>query len=88
MLHEEERKERDHSEIFILHERWVSLDWSHQVEYLSLSRVLDLKSVESSWNFFEKVLSQIEKLNSRTQIELRSLTQQLNSKTRLNSTRY
>ncbi len=24
MLHEEERKERDHSEILILHERWVS----------------------------------------------------------------
>ncbi len=23
MLHEEERKERDHSEIFISHERWV-----------------------------------------------------------------
>ncbi len=24
MLHEEERKERDHSEILISHERWVS----------------------------------------------------------------
>ncbi len=24
MLHEEERKEKDHSEILILHERWVS----------------------------------------------------------------
>ncbi len=33
------------------------IDWLHQVEYLSLNQVLDLKSVELGWNFFEKVLS-------------------------------
>ena len=55
---------------------------------IASSWVLDLKSVELSWNFFEKVSSWIEKLNSRTQIELRSLIQQLDSKTWLNLTRY
>ncbi len=64
------------------------LDWSRQVKYLSSSQVLDLKSVESNWNFFEKVLSRVEKLNSRTQVELRSLTWQFNLKTQLDSTRY
>ncbi len=65
---------------------WV--DWSRQVEYLSSSRVLDSKSVKSSWNFFEKVSSRIEKLNSSTRVELRSLTRQFDLKTRLDSTRY
>ncbi len=50
------------------------LNWSRQVEYLSSSQVLDSKSVELSWNFFEKVLSWIEKLNLSTWVELRSLT--------------
>ncbi len=68
--------------------QWSYLDWSRQVEYLSSSRVLNLKSIKSSWNFFEKVSSWIEKLNSRTWIELRSLTRQFDSKTRLDSTRY
>ncbi len=43
------------------------------VRLIALSRVLNLKSVESSWNFFEKVLNWVEKLNSSTQVELRSL---------------
>ena len=64
------------------------LDWSRRIEYSSSSRVLDSKSVESNWNFFEKVSSWIEKLNSSTRVELRSLTQQLDSKTRFDSTRY
>ncbi len=64
------------------------LNWLRQVEYLSLSWVLDSKSVELNWNFFEKVLSWIEKLNLRTWIELKSLTRQLDSTTRLDSTRY
>jgi len=42
---------------------------------IASSRVLDSKSVKSSWNFFEKVSSWVEKLNSSTQVELRSLTQ-------------
>ncbi len=65
-----------------------SIDWSRQVKYSSSSQVFDPKSVESSWNFFEKVSSRIEKLNSRTRVELRSLTRQLDSKTRLDPTRY
>ncbi len=64
------------------------LDWSRRIEYSSSSQVLDSKSVESNWNFFEKVSSWIEKLNSSTRVELRSLTQQLDSKTRFDSTRY
>ncbi len=64
------------------------LDWSRRIEYSSSSRVLDSKSVESNWNFFEKVSSWIEKLNSSTRVELRSLTRQLDSKTRFDSTRY
>ncbi len=55
---------------------------------IASSRVLDSKSIKLSWNFFEKVLSWVEKLNSRTRVELRSLTRQFNSTTRLNSTRY
>ncbi len=55
---------------------------------IASSRVLDSKSVESSWNFFEKVSSRVEKLNSSTRVELRSLTRQFDSKTRLDSTRY
>jgi len=78
-------KESDVNWVFI---NLMSLDWLRQVKYLSLSRVLDSKSIKLSWNLFEKVLSQIEKLNSSTWVELRSLTQQLNSKTRFeNSTR-
>ncbi len=65
-----------------------ALNWSRWVEYLSLSWVLDLKSVELNWNFLKKVLSRVEKLNSRTQIELRSLTWQFDLKTQFNSTRY
>ncbi len=64
------------------------LDWSRRIEYSSSSRVLDSKNVESNWNFFEKVSSWIEKLNSSTRVELRSLTRQLNSKTRFDSTKY
>ncbi len=64
------------------------LNWSRQVKYLSSSQVLDLKSIKLSWNFFEKVSSWIEKLNLRDQIKLKSLTQQLDSKIRFNSTRY
>jgi len=64
------------------------LDWSRRIEYSSSSRVLDSKSVESNWNFFEKVSNWIEKLNSSTRVELRSLTRQLDSKTRFDSTRY
>ncbi len=41
---------------------------------IASSQVLDLKSVKLSWNFFEKVSSRVEKLNSSTQVELRSLT--------------
>ncbi len=63
----------------------ISVDWSRWVEYSSLSRVLNLKSVELNWIFFEKVLSWVEKLNSRTRIELKSLTQQLNSTIQLNN---
>ena len=63
------------------------LDWSRQVEYLSSSWVLDSKSIKLNWIFFEKVSSRIEKLNSRTQVELKSWTRQLDSITRLNSTR-
>jgi len=51
------------------------VNWLCQVKYLSSSQVLDLKSVESSWNFFEKMLSWIEKLNLSTWVELKSLTQ-------------
>ncbi len=58
----------------VINKKISDINWSCQVEYLSSSRVLDLKSDESSWNFFEKVSSRIEKLNSRTQVELRSLT--------------
>ncbi len=49
---------------FVMNTSW--LNWSCWIEYLSSSQVLDLKSVELSWNFFEKVLSQVEKLNSST----------------------
>ncbi len=66
----------------------MHIDWSCQVEYLSSSQVFNSKSIKSSWNFFEKVSSRVEKLNSRTWIELRSLIQQFDSTTRLNSTRY
>ena len=48
------------------------LDWLRQVEYSSLNQVLNLKSVKLNWNFFEKVLSRVEKLNLTTQVELRS----------------
>jgi hypothetical protein len=58
------------------------------IRLIASSRVLDSKSVESNWNFFEKVLSRIEKLNSSTRVELRSLTRQFDSKTRFDSTRY
>ncbi len=51
------------------------VDWSRQVKYLSSSWVLDSKSVELNWIFFEKVLSWVEKLNLRTRVELKSLTQ-------------
>ncbi len=55
---------------------------------IASSRVLDSKSVESSWNFFEKVSSRIEKLNPSTRVELRSLTRQFDPKTRFDPTRY
>jgi len=64
------------------------LDWLHSVKYSSSSQVLDLKSVELNWKIFELESRQVEKLNSRTWIELKSLTQQLNLKTWFNSTRY
>jgi len=58
------------------------------IRLIASSRVLDSKSIKLNWNFFEKVSSRVEKLNSRTWVELRSLTQQFDSKTRLDSTRY
>ena len=58
------------------------------IRLIASGRVLDSKSVESNWNFFEKVSSRIEKLNSSTRVELRSLTRQFDSKTRFDSTRY
>ncbi len=70
------------------HNAVVEVNWLRQVEYLSSSQVLDSKSVELNWNFFEKVSSWIEKLNLTTWIELRSLTQKLNSKTWFDLTRY
>ncbi len=53
---------------------WILSNWVSN-RLIASSRVFDLKSVELSWNFFEKVSSWVEKLNLRTQVELRSLTQ-------------
>ncbi len=66
----------------------TQLNWSCWVKYSSSSWVLDSKSVKLNWIFFEKVLSWVEKLNSRTWVKLRSLTRQFNSTTQLDSTRY
>ena len=63
-------------------------DLHDMIRLIASGRVLDSKSVESNWNFFEKVSSRIEKLNSSTRVELRSLTRQFDSKTRFDSTRY
>ncbi len=55
--------------------RWLLKRFKKICRLIASSWVFNSKSVELSWNFFEKVSSQVEKLNSRTQVELRSLTQ-------------
>ncbi len=64
------KKHRDYVKLVLSQLREAEL----QIRLIASSRVLDSKSVESSWNFFERVLSWVEKLNSSTRIELRSLT--------------
>ena len=57
----------------------------HLTRLITSSQVLEFKL---SWKIFEFKSRQVEKLNSRTRIELKSLTQQLNLKTWFDSTRY
>ncbi len=45
------------------------------------SQVLNLKNIKLSWKIFEFKSRQVEKLNLRTQIELKSWIQQLDSTT-------
>jgi len=73
---------------FLMNMKYFKFRWSMKIKLITSSQVLDLKSVELNWNFFEKVSSRVEKLNSSTWVKLRSLTRQFNSKTQFNSTRY